>query len=203
MPERRIDLHAHTTHSDGTLAPAALVALAAEVGLHALAITDHDTTSALPEARAAAADLGVEIWTGCEVTCGMPSGIAHVLAYAFDEQDAGLQALLMRVRAGREERNTGIYERLEALGVPVTVAEVEQHADSPIVARPHFARALVAAGHVETVRQAFDRYLRDGGPAYVRPLVPPAPEAVAAVVAAGGVAVLAHPRSLKLGSRTA
>ena len=199
----RIDLHAHTTHSDGSLTPTELVDLAASVGLAALAVTDHDTTAGLGEAREAATRHGLEVLAGCEITAGVPSGIAHVLAYDFDESHDAFQTLLAGVRAGREERNRRILEKLERLRVPVTPEDVRKHAVGSIVARPHVARAMVDRGHVDTLRQAFDRYLRDGGPAYARAPVPTADEAIRCVVAAGGVAVLAHPRSLKLGSEQA
>ena len=199
----RIDLHAHTTHSDGSLEPEALVALAAQAGLAALAVTDHDTTSALPAAHAAGLLHGIEILDGCEITARVPSGIAHVLAYAFDECHGGLQRLLAQVREGRDERNRQMHEKLEALGVPVEEHEVRKYAVGSIVARPHFAQALVDCGHVDTTRQAFDRYLKDRGAAYVRAPAPPAHEIVAAVAAAGGVAVLAHPRTLRLATKSA
>lgn len=202
MP-RRIDLHAHTIHSDGSLTPTELVDLAAEVGLAALAVTDHDTTGGLPEAREAAARHGIELLSGCEITASVPSGVAHVLAYAFDEEHDAFQSLLAGVRAGRDARNAAIHEKLEALGVPVSEADVRKHAIGSIVARPHFAMAMVDRGHVDTMRQAFDRYLKDRGPAYARAPVPDVAEAIQCVVAAGGVAVLAHPRSLKLGSAQA
>ncbi len=199
----RIDLHAHTTHSDGSLTPTELVDLAADVGLAALAVTDHDTTSALAEARDAAARHGIELLAGCEITARVPSGVAHVLAYDFDESHHAFQDLLTGVRAGRAERNRRILAKLEALRVPVTPDDVRKHAIGSIVARPHFAMAMVERGHVDTIRQAFDRYLRDGGPAHAHAPVPGVEEAIRCVVAAGGVAVLAHPRSLKLGSEDA
>lgn len=198
-----IDLHAHTTHSDGSLTPTELVAHAAEVGLAAIAVTDHDTTGGLDEARAAADAHGLELLPGCEITGGTVKGVAHVLAYAFDEDHAGFQSLLAGVRAGRDERNRKIHARLEALRLPVSAADVAEHAIGSVVARPHFAMAMVSRGYVDSVRQAFDHYLRDGGPAYARAPVPPVADVVRAVVAAGGIAVLAHPRSLKLGSEKA
>lgn len=199
----RIDLHAHTTHSDGSLTPTELVDLAADVGLAALAVTDHDTTSALAEAREAAARHGIELLAGCEITARVPSGVAHVLAYDFDESHHAFQDLLTGVREGRSERNRRILAKLEALRVPVTPDDVRKHAIGSIVARPHFAMAMVERGHVDTIREAFDRYLRDGGPAHAHAPVPGVEEAIRCVVAAGGVAVLAHPRSLKLGSEDA
>lgn len=200
---RRIDLHAHTEHSDGTLSPRELVERARDVGLSALAVTDHDTTSALAEARATGEELGVEILDGCEITAQSPSGIVHVLAYGFDEQDDGFQALLARVRDGRDARNDKILEKLTTLGVPLALEEVQALAVGQIVARPHFAQAMVKRGYVDHLREAFDHYLRDGGPAYVQAEVPETEEAIAMTADAGGAAVIAHPRSLKLGSREA
>jgi hypothetical protein len=199
----RIDLHAHTTHSDGSLAPGELVERAAAVGLSALAVTDHDTTTALTEARAAGTRLGVEIVDGCEVTARGDAGIVHVLVYEFSHDDEGFSRLLERVRAGRDERNAAILEKLAGLGVPLEPGDVRRHAVGRIVARPHLARAMVERGYVDDVRQAFDYYLRDGGPAYVRADVPSGEAVIEAAAGAGGLCVLAHPRSLRLSSRAA
>jgi predicted metal-dependent phosphoesterase TrpH len=197
----RIDLHAHTVHSDGTLTPTELVERAHAQGLGGLAVTDHDTTTALPEAHAVGERLGVEIFDGCEITARVPSGIVHILAYAFDDTDPGFSGLLERVRRGRDGRNQEILAKLEALGVPLTWEEVAALAHGSIVARPHFAQAMVARGYVDDLRDAFRSYLRDGGPAYARAEVPDAHEAIAAATGAGGVTVLAHPRSLKMVNR--
>ena len=199
----RIDLHAHTTCSDGTLTPAELVRLAWQRGLGALAVTDHDTTAGLAEAHRVGAELGVEILDGCEVTALLPSGIAHVLAYGFDVESARFQGLLERVRKGRDQRNGIILGKLEALGVAVDYDSVCRHAAGEVVARPHIAAAMVEQGHVDDLREAFQRFLKDGGAAYAEAPVPPAAEVVEEIVAAGGVAVLAHPRSLRMGSRRA
>ncbi len=177
--------------------------MAARIGLAALALTDHDTTEALDAARARAAEHGLEIIDGCEITARSPSGIVHVLAYGFDEHDEDLQALLTRVREGRDARNHTILEKLAALGVPLDYEDVRALAIGQIVARPHIAQAMVDRGYVDELREAFDRYLHDGGPAYARAEVPETEEAIREVVAAGGAAVIAHPRSLKLGSKEA
>jgi len=198
-----IDLHAHTVHSDGTLTPAELVRLAWQRGLTALAVTDHDTTAGLPEARRVGSAIGVEILDGCEVTASLPAGIAHILAYGFEQDHADFEALLADVRRGRDERNARILAKLTALGVPVTEAEVSRHVEGSITARPHIAAALVDQGHAEDLQAAFRMYLHDGGPAYAQAQVPTAQEVVSTVVAAGGVAVLAHPRSLGLRQRRA
>ena len=197
----RIDLHAHTVHSDGTLTPTELVERAHEKGLRGLAVTDHDTTTALPEAHAAGAALGVEIFDGCEITARMPAGVVHILAYAFDAEEPGFARMLERVRTGRERRNEEILAKLADLGVPLDFEEVAALAHGCIIARPHFAQALIDRGYVDDAREAFRSYLRDGGPAYARAEVPRAEEAIEAARGAGGVTVLAHPRSLKMENR--
>ena len=120
----RIDLHAHTTHSDGTMTPTELVEAAASCGLAALAVTDHDITSGLAEAREAGEATGVEIIDGCEISTAIPSGIVHILAYAFDVENDALQALLSEVRRGREARNTAILEKLAELNMPLEKEDV-------------------------------------------------------------------------------
>ncbi len=197
--DRRIDLHAHTVHSDGTFTPTELVDEAARIGLSALAVTDHDTTTALEEAHARGTETGVEIIDGCEISTSIPTGIVHILTYGFDLSSAPLQALLERVRVSRDERNAAMLEKLEALRLPLSHEDVARFAHGRIVARPHFARAMVEAGYVDDVRQAFKHYLHDGGPAYVVADMPSPEEAIQAAVVAGGVCVLAHPKQLKLG----
>lgn len=199
--ERRIDLHAHTIYSDGTFTPTELVEKAAEIGLTALAVTDHDTTEALPEARIAGERLGVRIITGCEITTEIPTGVVHMLSYDFDEENEALQGLLTTVRSGRETRNAKIFAKLRELKLPLEESDVRSFAHGQIVARPHFAMAMVKAGYVDDVQEAFRSYLHDGGPAYARATMPSPEDAIRAVKAAGGFTVLAHPRSLKLGGR--
>lgn len=200
MSHPRIDLHAHTTHSDGTCTPTELVELAAEVGLHALAVTDHDTMSALPEARAAGEHHGIEILNGCEVTTQLPSGIVHVLVYGVDLDDEAFDQFLEGIRVARDHRNAAILEKLHGLGIEITHADVAKHAVGRIVARPHIANALVDKGVVEDLREAFQRFLRDDGPAYVKAEVPAPEDAIRAAKDAGGVSVIAHPRQMRLGS---
>lgn len=195
---RRIDLHAHTDLSDGTLRPADLVKLAAETGLAALAVTDHDTTAGLPVAREAGRALGVEILAGCEITARFPGRAMHVLAYGFDDREPRLQAMLAEIRGARDVRNPRILARLAELGCPLTMDEVRAEAGGDVVARPHIARALVRRGYVGDTKTAFQRYLRDGGPAFVPAESVEPEDAIAAVVAAGGVAVVAHPRQLRI-----
>lgn len=197
----RIDLHAHTEHSDGTFTAAALVRLARDVGLSLVAVTDHDTTSGLAEARAEGETLGIEVLAGCEISTRGAGGNVHVLGLGVEPGHAGLQRFLAQVRAAREQRNEQILLRLAALGVPVTREEVEAHVRGRVMARPHFARALVAAGHVPDLRTGFSLYLRDGGPAYVEAPFPATEDAIRVVREGGGAAVLAHPGQLRLAER--
>jgi predicted metal-dependent phosphoesterase TrpH len=196
----RIDLHAHTDRSDGTLAPEALAALAAKTGLRAFAVTDHDCTSGIAPTRAAATPLGVEVLDGCEISAQTAGSTDHLLAYAFDPADAELDRFLGGVREARERRNDRLFERMAECGVPVERAEVMKHVRGRIVGRPHFARAMVDRGHVPDVRTAFSKWLHDRGPVYVEPDTPPPEEAVRAAVRAHGVAVLAHPKQIRFRS---
>lgn len=198
---RRIDLHAHTIHSDGTMTPTELVETAAGIGLAALAVTDHDTTAGLPEARETGKRVGIDVLDGCEISATIPTGVVHVLSYDFDEAHDGLQALLRSVREGREERNRRIFERLTKLKLPLEEEHVTKFAHGEIVARPHFAMAMVEQGYVDDIREAFSKYLYDGGPAYARAEMPAPEVAISTVKAAGGFTVLAHPKSLKLGGK--
>jgi predicted metal-dependent phosphoesterase TrpH len=189
----RIELHCHTTASDGALAPAALVAQAHAAGVTTLAITDHDTVAGLPEARAAAAPLGITLLPGCEFGCELPDGEVHLLAYLFDETDAALTATLEALRTARRERGRAMVDRLHALGVPVSWDRVQSIAGRGSVGRPHVAQALIEGGWVADTDDAFARYIGWGGPAYVpRARISP-PEVLALVAGAGGVVSLAHP----------
>jgi len=194
----RIDLHTHSKHSDGTYAPRDLVALAAKEGLRAVALTDHDTTSGVEEALAAGAELGVEVIPGCEVSTSFQRRSVHVLAHGIPLGETPFQTFLEGVRAARVERNQLMLERLAELDCPLTLEEVEAHAEGRIIARPHFAKAMIARKYVPDWRAAFDRYLKDGGPAYVVVERTPPVEAVAAITAAGGAASIAHPRQIAL-----
>ena len=199
----RIDLHAHTNRSDGSLEPAALVRLAADVGLRALAVTDHDTTAALPEAQTAGRSLGVDVLVGMEITARFPGRAMHLLAYGFDRRDPALLEMLREILAGRDERNPRILARLAELGVPVTLDEVRAESRGVVLGRPHIAKALVRRGHVPDTKTAFGQYLRDGGPAYVAAESVEPRDVLSVVRAAGGVLVLAHPKQLRLESPAA
>lgn len=189
----RIDLHTHTTASDGLLAPQALVGEARARGVGLLAITDHDTTAGLEEALAAGKAEDVEVWPAVELSCDMAVGEVHILGYFVHWRLEWFQTLLHRLREGRERRAERMVERLAALGAPVAFSLVEALARGGTIGRPHVARALVEAGHVKSVSEAFDRYIGRHGPAYVERLKVTPAQAVEVVRAAGGLAVLAHP----------
>jgi predicted metal-dependent phosphoesterase TrpH len=191
-----IDLHLHTTASDGRLSPTALVARAAEAGVTRMAVTDHDTTAGLDEARAQAAIAGIEVVTGIELTSVHMGRDVHILGYFFDPADARLARLLETQRTLRVARLREIGARLARAGVPIDVERVmDGGAGHPgrSVGRPLLARELVARGHVASVQEAFDRYLGSGCPAFVPREGRGPAEFVRAVHDAGGVASFAHP----------
>lgn len=190
-----IDLHSHTTASDGRLEPSALARAAWEAGVRVLAITDHDTTAALPVARQAFADYGLTLVNGIEMTAVDAGRDIHVLGYFFDPQSDSLVDFLLTQRAARLARVQAICDRLNAIGKPVDVEAVLREGAQPgrSIGRPTIARAMVEAGHVADARHAFDQWLTPDRPAWV-PREGPSVEAVVAVLHdAGGVASLAHP----------
>jgi predicted metal-dependent phosphoesterase TrpH len=194
----RLDFHTHTTASDGTLAPRALVRTAAEHGVGVLAITDHDSTDGLAEAADEAARHGITLVPGVEINCEIERrngrrAEVHVLGYFVDVADVAFQAFLRSRRQERVRRVEAICERLAALGMPVAAAEVFALAGAGAAGRPHVAQAMVDRGYVRSVREAFDRYLGAAGPVRA-PRFDLAPaEAVAVIRRARGVPVLAHP----------
>lgn len=198
-----IDLHAHTNRSDGTLTPAALVGLAARKGLRAVAVVDHDTTSGLEEALEAGRREGVEVIVGCEISTRADTRSVHILAYAFDPEDEALQALLERGREARRRRNRAMLARMRDLGFVLTEEEIEGHAEGCIVARPHFALAMIERGYVEGFREAYARWIGEDCPAYVVAEHADPEHAVRTVRTAGGVTSIAHPGKLRLGDRDA
>lgn len=205
----RVDLHTHTTASDGTHTPAELVALAATRGIEWLAVTDHDSTDGVPAALAAMRErterglAAPEVVAGVELNTDVPYGEVHVLGYLLDYTHPMLQQRLLVLREGRQDRGRLMVEKLQALGLDVSWDRVRQLARGA-VGRPHVALALVEAGYVSTVSEAFERYLGRGGPAYVERMKVTPADAVALVRQVGGVPVLAHPADIPdLGQRIA
>ena len=189
-----VDLHSHTTASDGTLSPSALVRVAVRQGVRVLAITDHDSTDGLAEAfEEAARHPPLAIIPGLEINCDVEGGEVHVLGYFVDYQAPWFQEFLREQRAERVARVHRIADRLAQLGLPIDPAEVFAIVKEGSPGRPHIAQVMVNRGYVSSLREAFDRYLRTGGPANVpRKRLTPA-DAVAVIRRAGGVPVLAHP----------
>ncbi len=197
---RWVDLHLHTHYSDGADAPAAVAARAAELGASAIAITDHDTLAALPEAAAACASHGIEFLPGVEISSRAGSKELHILGLGVRPDDAPLIATLRRMAAARADRGRRMVERLAQLGVPVSWDDIAGRAGG-VVGRMHIAQAVVAAGHAQTIQDAFDKFIKAGRPAYVpRETLTPR-EAVDAIHAAGGLAFVAHPGVGDLESR--
>jgi predicted metal-dependent phosphoesterase TrpH len=190
----RIDLHTHSSVSDGTDTPAELVRNARLAGLDVVGLTDHDTFDGLDEAAAEGDRQSVQLVRGMELSCSRQGSSVHVLAYGGDPYSPGLAAEMARVRDGRLGRLAGVLAKLVALGVPVSEAEVmAQVGDSPSVGRPHIADALIKAGHVRDRQEAFDRFLADGGPAHVPRYTIELERGIELIHRAGGLAVIAHP----------
>ncbi|MFI1763961.1 PHP domain-containing protein [Streptomyces sp. NPDC020800] len=195
----RIDLHCHSTASDGTDTPAELVRHAAAAGLDVVALTDHDTTRGHAEATAALPE-GLTLVTGAELSCRVDGISMHMLAYLFDPEEPALLAERELVRDDRVPRARGMVAKLNELGVPVTWEQVERIAAGGSVGRPHVATALVELGVVPTVSDAFtEEWLADGGRAFVKKHETDPFEAIRLVKAAGGVCVFAHPAATKRG----
>lgn len=195
-----IDLHLHTTASDGRSEPEDLVRRAAEAGLRTIAVTDHDTTAGVARARDAARAVGIDVVMGIEITAVHEGRDLHLLGYFFDDGYPELAAFLARQRAERRKRIDLMLERLADLGIAIDADAVRAQGagQGKAIGRPAIARALVAAGHVKDVAEAFDRYLADGCPAFV-PRQGAAPAEVIALLArAGGVSSFAHPGKLGL-----
>ncbi|MEM1041245.1 MAG: PHP domain-containing protein [Bacteroidota bacterium] len=189
----RADLHTHTTASDGRLSPPGLVEKAYLRGLAVLSVTDHDTLAAYPTAALAAGRYGIDLIPGVELSANVNGTDVHLLGYGFDLEDAGLRTHLARYRRERRERAEEIAARMATLGRPIRLERVLDLAAGGTVGRPHIARAIVEAGHAETVQGAFEQYIGNGAPAFVPKGKASAEELIALVHAAGGVCVLAHP----------
>jgi 3',5'-nucleoside bisphosphate phosphatase len=196
-----IDLHSHSTMSDGTDTPSRVVQLAGEAGLSALALTDHDTLDHVPEARAAADARALRLVPGCEISCelaGRAPGTMHLLVFFVDDTPGELRHRLTALQEARNERNVQIVEALNEHGVPITIEAVQAQAGPGSVGRPHIARVLMEAGHVASIQEAFDVWLGKGCPAYFeRDRLAPE-DAIELTHASGGVCAIAHPGSLGL-----
>lgn len=190
----RIDLHTHSSVSDGTDAPADLVVSAAAAGLDVVALTDHDTADGWPDARRAGDQVGIRVVPGIEVSTSWKGASVHLLAYLVDAEDTQLAAELVRIRSDRRRRLDAIVARLVRSGYPVDVDDVLAAAGPAVtVGRPHVADAMIARGYARDRDEAFTRWLGAGRIGYVAKYAPDTAEAIRMVRTAGGVSVLAHP----------
>ncbi len=193
----RIDLHLHTTHSDGSLRPSDVLTLAKQANVSALAITDHDITTGIPEAMATGETLGIEVIPGVEISSFDGKSELHILGYCVRWQDVEFNRHLATLRESRHRRNPLIIERLREAGLDVTYEEVRALAGTESVGRPHIAQLLMQKKYVSSAKEAFDHYLAEGRPAYVARELPTPAEAISWIREAKGVAVLAHPTWVK------
>jgi len=192
-----VDLHTHSTVSDGSDTPEQVVALAAKAGLSAVALTDHDRLDGIPAARASASEAGIELVSGCEISC-QHEGTMHMLVYFLEPGPGPLQEELTRLQAARRTRNERLVERLADLGLPVTLDELNVEAGDSGAGRPHVAVILVRKGLASSVQDAFDRWLARGRPGYLEKERLDPVAAIQLALASGALPVLAHPLSLGL-----
>jgi len=197
-----IDLHTHSTFSDGSLSPAQLVERAVRLGLTGLSLTDHDCTAGIPDFLEAAGAASIAGVSGVEISVDVSKGTFHLLGYLFNHEDSSFQEALAGIRNGRERRNGQMLARINSMGMGMTWPEVSKAAGEGVVGRPHFAQVMVDRGYVSSRKEAFAKYLAKGKPGYVDRARLSPESGIWAIRAAGGVAVLAHPGTLELcGSR--
>ena len=191
-----VDLHVHSTASDGSLSPLKIIERAKEIGLRAVAITDHDTIEGSAEALGYPPLPSLEILSGIEISANVPSGTMHILGYLLRLDDSSLRQTLKRVQEARANRNIKIVERLQDLGVPIQYHELTAVSGGGQIGRPHIAQVLVHKRAARSVDEAFKRFLRKGGAAYVSRYRLLPGEAIQMILRAGGVPVLSHPFTL-------
>jgi len=194
---QRVDLHTHTTASDGSCSPQELVALAKEKGLVALAVTDHDTVDGVGEALEAGRRYGIEVIPGVEISTCYP-GEMHLLGYYIELDRDCLHEALARLKEYRQERNAKMLNRLRELGMDITYEEVWKAAGGGIIGRPHFARVIAEKGYADSIGDAFHKFLIPGKPAYLPKEKLTPREGIDLIRRAGGIPVLAHPKHLGL-----
>lgn len=188
-----VDLHLHTTHSDGSDAPEGVVQRAVACGLDAIAITDHDETSAIAIAQEAAAGRGIDILPGTEISATFEGKELHILGLGIDADSPVLREPLERMRLQRETRAERIVEKLRELGIPIELERLKERAGAGTIGRIHIGQEVMALGFGRTVQDVFDKYIKAGRPAYVRKDNLDAAEAVDVIHSARGLAFVAHP----------
>ena len=193
-----IDLHVHTTASDGQYSPSQIIEKALEKNISTIAITDHDTVAGLEEGAAAAKEHGITFVPGVELNISYPTGEFHLLGLGFKQISPSLTEILENLVKNRELRNVQIIEKMREAGIDITLEEMKSDFPDTVLGRPHFAAELVKKKVVKTRQQAFDRYLAKGRPWYVARVGSNLDEAIVAIKESGGVPVIAHPMSLYL-----
>jgi predicted metal-dependent phosphoesterase TrpH len=194
-----VDLHTHSNASDGSESPATVIRRAADAGLSAVALTDHDNLEGIGEAKETADALGVTFIAGTELSVEWSTGPMHLLVYFLEPGSGPLQDVMVDIRRGRTDRNHQLAQRLRSLGVDVTYDEVAKEAGGTGVGRPHFAAVMVAKGFVPDIPSAFDRYLAAGRPGYVPRVRLAAEEAIRLARESAAIPVIAHPHTLGVG----
>jgi predicted metal-dependent phosphoesterase TrpH len=193
-----VDLHIHTTASDGVMSPSEVVRYAKSKGLQAIAITDHDTIDGVSEGLEEGKKIGLEVIPAIEISVQYDHGSMHLLGYFIDIHHPLLNEKLKELQKARAERNPRMIEKLNHLGIPITYEEVLRASGGGQVGRPHFAQVLVERRYVDSFQEAFERYLKKGAPAYVDKFRFTSQEAIKFITEANGVAVLGHPNTLGL-----
>ena len=189
----RVDLHMHSNFSDGVYSPSDLVDMAKENGLVAIALTDHDIVDGVSEAIEAGTKKGVEVLSGVELSCEFGGRDLHVLGYGVDPANEDFREMLHKFCETRFKRGIKIVEKLNALGMSIEPADVMAKSGKGALGRPHIAQAMVEGKHVASTQEAFDKYIADGGPAYVPKYKMDPTEAIGHIHGAGGLAFIAHP----------
>lgn len=205
----RVDFHMHTTHSDGSYTPTELIRYCKVKGLACVSVTDHDTISSFDEADEAAKDLGIELIPGVEISAQFEPGTLHILGFFMDRHQPKLKAVFEEIQKARRERNPQIIQKLNALGIDISMKDVVEEAYANTegmadkqIGRPHFAKVLLKKGVIKTLEEAFDRYLGKGKLAYVDKRRVTSEEAINLINQAGGIASVAHPKQMKLAPDT-
>jgi predicted metal-dependent phosphoesterase TrpH len=193
-----VDLHLHTTASDGVMSPSEIVRYAKMKGLQAIAITDHDTIGGLEEGLLEGERIGFEVITGIEISAVHSPGSMHLLGYFIDNRYPGIHERLEYLQTARAERNPKIVKKLNQLGIELTYEEVMNASGGGQVGRPHFAQVLLEKKYVRSFQEAFDRFLKKGAPAYVDKFRFTSKEALHFINDAKGISVLAHPKTLNM-----
>jgi predicted metal-dependent phosphoesterase TrpH len=198
MPPSFVDLHCHSNASDGTMPPAEVVRLARESGLSGLSLTDHDTVLGVDEAAAEATRLGIDFIPGIEISCSYPRpGTLHLLGYGVDPHSPELASMTQGLVGARDERNARVVDALQKQGVAISMDEVLAASGAGTTGRPHIAAVLMRKGYVSSIREAFNKYLGQGGSAFFDKEQLSPRRAIEMIKNAGGVAVLAHPVQLR------